>query len=212
MCIRDSLLSALRNGYSEYAWIIERFCEIGFRESEINGALEAFYKKKILSTSLTVMSRTGQIMLENNVLAGYWWLLEHPAYIDSMAIVTPIDVDKFNDKESEHSIRSTRYYELSDIVDRVCTSVNFVAQLQQDQNMICTWRNDDNRERVDPSTFSSVFSELAIKDIAGIAANALRKRYRNISGIREPETVVAVQSELEKLGTEFNTDHLVAFV
>jgi hypothetical protein len=175
---RDSLcgfhlLYLLTLGHNEVDELYIKLEGLGYQEDQIRSALAHFEKKDMFRA----YRHEDHEMLERNerVIQAHSRILIEPAYLDNMAVVTPVE------RTYRDRIRRTNSYDSEEFRERVLSTLAFLEQIKADEDDFCRKENLPNgvtflrfKELLDALRIPSLFKKLAIS--YHVRLDNLRKR------------------------------------
>lgn len=127
-----------------------------------------------------------QLDMENRILNAHVALAAFPAYLDNMAIVTPVD------SIWEEQIARTVSYVNGQFLMRAKSTFAFLRQLRSDEITVSTWTQSDNKGHDSFDSFKEAFNRLNLPSIYRKAAVAYRTR---LTGLKISRGVLERLSE-----------------
>lgn len=170
-------LHVIRTESRNYARVVTLLSQIGYRKSEIDGCFRAFAHAQII-TACESPDGSKRYEVNKRIAAVHSDLMRRAAYIDNMAMVTPVEYSRL-----EHMSHTVPYSD-SDFIRRAETSLEFLEQLQEDENDFCKYRGVNDRVAVTEARFQETLDELALPSAYRVAALGYRKRLEGIKADR----------------------------
>lgn len=150
--------------------------QIGYKQDEICECLDYLHKYGFFKRETVDQSGAYRIQVENDIVEAHLRLVEEPAYIDNMALVTPVRED-FSRLKMSHTVS----YSIKDFRERVSTSFHFIHQIRDDERVVRTWRSDSPRHRMKSDMFVRAFNELNLPSVYKKIAVSYHKRLQMLS-------------------------------
>jgi hypothetical protein len=168
------VMHVLRTQTYSRADLIKLLAEVGYLQTELEDCLARMFEKQFFTLSQDIDGQQSMEVL-TGIVEAHIDLYTHPAYIDEMAIVTPV--------ESSHLqfMCVTTPYTPSDFPARVRTSLQFLSQLKYDQEQFCQWVDDGSRYACDFTTFDARLRALRFPDVFKRAAVRYRQRLEGLT-------------------------------
>ncbi len=169
--------------------VIHMLTIIGYKQEEVEECLEYMYGKSFFSRDVIDRAGDYRIDVESEVLEAYRKLVPEPAYIDAMALVTPVEDQLIKARKMRH----TTSYAIGEFRQRVTTSLGFLQQIRDDERTVRTWRRDSPRHGMTTEVFAEGFRTLNFPSVYRKAALEYRKR---LEGLRdEPKGLAEVMAD-----------------
>lgn len=169
--------------------VIRMLTKIGYTQEELEECLETMYGKGFFGRDVVDLSGDYRIDLEDDVFEAYRRLVQEEAYIDNMALVTPVEDSLVRKGRMSH----TTSYAIGQFKQRVSTSLLFLQQIRDDEIFIRTWRQDSPRYRMTKEAFVEGFKSL---NIPSIYRKATHEYLGRLKGLREePGHLAEVMTE-----------------
>ena len=199
-CTRTDLVNTLR--------------AIGYEQVEVEECLESMYEKELTKHAIDSPGDL-PIFIENRILQAYLFLLTDSAYIDNMAMVTPVK------KSLKCQMHHTVSYEREDFKKRAKTSIAFLQQIRDDERLISQWNPESQRHNVvDAGKFRKHFNSLSLPSIYRKAAisykkglEQLRDRHGSLKGVMDSsDWDKLLQNEVISIGADEEHKPLTAHI
>jgi len=162
--------------------VLDTFTQIGYQRDEIDKCLDTFLEKGLFKREVLPKSGDYRIYVESDVVEAHLRLVREPAYVDNMALVTPVRED-FARMRMSHTVP----YAIGEFRDRVITTFHFLQQIRDDEILVGTWRNDSPRHGMKRDDFVNAFNQLNLPSIYKRCAVAYRGR---LQGLKESATTL----------------------
>jgi hypothetical protein len=118
-----------------------------------------------------------EIDIHNSVVETYWGLFIEPAYLDEIAMVTPVD------DEQRKQMRQTVCHDRDQFVARVRTTLAFIRQVRSDEEAFCCISELPSRTTT-AAQFEERLESLQIPCLWKIMANSYRMRLTGLKDLR----------------------------
>jgi len=153
--------------------LLDSLTKIGYQTVEVEQCLDIFYKKGLFKRTSPDPEGDYKIIVEKDVIESYYSLVTHAAYTDNMAMVTPVEHGFL--REMRHTLPlSARHFK-----NRTITTIQFLAQIFNDEDEIKTWRTD-GRHPGDKHAFEIDFNKLCLPSIFRKAAFRYKERLEEL--------------------------------
>lgn len=169
------VLQILSRGTIKKSFLFESLVNLGYLKQEIEHCLELFYRKAYFKPSaINWLNDDCEIVPENTTILGLLDLIVEPAYIDNVALLTPIDHHIFKDIESTA---------LGTFTSQVQVTLCFLRQLKKDEDKFEKWQKISSRYQ---STSESEF-RLNIEKcmLPSFYSKAAFKYQQRLTGLRD---------------------------
>lgn len=196
LLIGPHLLHMLRQKHYAHDELVETLTAIGYMDAEVEDCLISMFRTGIIKYVRGHPFGDLQIDAEKDIVDAYFWLLTDNAYIDNMAIVTPVI------QPSLRNMRRTVSYRRDDFKARVMTSLSFLRQIRDDEYAVRTWTPESPRHAMDPKEFKKRFDDLCLPSIYQMAAIAYRSQLQTFSSRYHLYGVMTSSDWDELLGDE----------
>jgi len=148
-----------RKGARRLDTLISYLCPFGHKENNIKEALEYLRRKHLFEW---FFSERMDFDLYPDMGESYCNLITNPAYLDNVAVTTPVEQKRLI------GMNLTRSDDPAHFVARVRTTIQFLEQIRSDEDEFCTWRPErggsgfeEFRTKFDAAKFPSVFDRMA---------------------------------------------------
>ena len=150
--------------------LIGLLAQVGYTRAEVDDCLNTFNKKGFFTREILDHEADYRIIQETNIIEAFLELITNPAYTDNMAMVTPVKGDFL--MEMTHTIS----YAIGEFWYRTRTTLSFLRQIRDDEDLICRWSRESPRHKLDAKTFAKAFNKLYLPSIYRKAAVKYRER------------------------------------
>jgi hypothetical protein len=158
--------------------LIAPLAQIGYRQQEVDGCLAALRQRGCFKCQVADHKSDYDVFVESDIVEAYLTLAQDPAYVDNMALVTPVEEDLFARGKMRHTVS----YAIGEFKQRVSTTLQFIRQIRSDENYVRTWRRGSARHRMKSDVFEEKFNMLNLPSIYRRIAVAYRAR---LQGLKE---------------------------
>lgn len=186
------VLDLLRHDYLTRSAIVDNLRGIGFKVAEVEACLQAMHAKYFFRYVDVPAGSSGEFIAEKDILDAHWELLASAAYTDAMSLVTFVPRELLESKEVSFS----HYYETSQFLDRTRTSLAFLVQLKEDEELISTWCEGADRTHCDWNSFEKHFRALQLPSIYRYVAEAYVSR---LEALRKKKRMMITEDAWEDL-------------
>jgi len=170
LLVGPHVLHLLRDRRCTLNSVMRDLMSIGYIEAEIADCLQAMRVNGLIEDS----PPEAPIPKEDRIIKACWALLEDKAYTDNMAMVTPVD------PKLRKLMRHTVSYHNSDYKLRAWTTMAFIQQIRDDENVICAGPKDPRRQFEDPSTFASRLASLQLPSVFDLVAKSCHEAMQRV--------------------------------
>lgn len=176
LLIGPHLLYLLRRRRSRVDELAGLLTNIGYTEPEVQDCLEALHERGLFRFADLGSPADRSIEIETNIIEAHEEFLTSPAYIDNMAMVTPVE------GSLGAEMRLTVGYDPRDFVARARTTCSFLQQIYHDELAVSTWARQSPRHRADADEFTKTFNSLGLPSVYRKAAVRYRRRIEALRG------------------------------
>ncbi len=190
MLIGVHVLFLLRTGRAyRRSQLIGLLAQIGYTRSEVEECLEMLHRKSFFTRENIEGVGDYRVFPESNVVEAHVILLTTAAYVDNMAIVTPVE-DRFRD-----DIQHTLSYEVTHFRARTKATLAFLRQIRDDEDHICRWTKDSPRHKMEARVFKRSFGRLGLPSAYRLTALEYKKRLKELKS--NPKGLASVMDQRE---------------
>ena len=181
--VRDLLIGPhilfllLHRGLSSYQHIDSTLTGLGYSIDRVQQVWEKFHKWYNFFHVVSGEGENQEIDIHNSVVETYWGLFIEPAYLDEIAMVTPVD------DEQRKQMRQTVCHDRDQFVARVRTTLAFIRQVRSDEEAFCCISELPSRTTT-AAQFEERLESLQIPCLWKIMANSYRMRLTGLKDLR----------------------------
>jgi hypothetical protein len=159
------LLTVLRGLDRSFAAAEQKLGMLGYLPEDVASGLDRLKSAGGFEFISTMLPKP--IHVRDSVITAYIALVQSPAYLDAMAIVTPLP--------DQNDMHVTRSYEPRQFVSRCRTTIRFLQQLSTDEFRFCQPENSQ-RVQIDVRGFAGALQSLHVPRYSKKMARAYRER------------------------------------
>lgn len=162
-------LHFLHTGVRSYWDLCEQMGRLGYLESSIRLALSYFRDHNLIEWNNAGESEA--IVVHRTVVDAYQYLLVDPAYLDNIAMTTPVDVNHLN------AIIPTNSFDRAQFLSRVLSTLEFLGQLKDDEDQFV---NNNIAFSENPDAFHDALEQAKIPRLFTLLLAAYTRRLENL--------------------------------
>ena len=170
LLIGPHVLFLLERRIRSYEEAIDELRPVGYAREDVETVLNRFRDSHILQLEGGDTKRS--FVLREDVLRAYLTLLNETAYVDQVAMVTPVAKDRLAKMKRTHS------YDRAAFRARVETTDQFLLQLRDDEQAFCYGGSQPEGET---GEFRSALNALKLPSVFKTMALKYRERLQNLS-------------------------------